>query len=175
MTKKIEFACVIALQLFLLCFSASGQGDGDIKTVTLEARVRTKESDNYTKAAFSFKHGVNGDEGRKLTRNNWDILYGNTPGSDGFDVSMVVDDCSRILDLGKHEWSDPLDLPQLSAYLEPSREPSVKALEGHMYLVHSKDQSSDHLSLFRVEQVTQGKSVTISWKLVSDFMSSTKP
>jgi hypothetical protein len=174
MMKKIEFVCVIALQLFLLCFSSFGQGNGDIKTVTLEARVSTKESDNYTKAAFSFKRGANGDEGRKLTRNNWDILYGNNPGRDGFDVSMVVDDCSRILDLGKHQWSELFDLPQLSAYLEPTREPSVKALEGHMYLVRSKDQSTDHLSLFRVEKVTQGKSVTISWKLVSDLMPSPK-
>ncbi|MGH9928803.1 MAG: hypothetical protein ACREA9_06185, partial [Pyrinomonadaceae bacterium] len=136
------------------------------QTVTLVARRKVDGYDNYAQAAFSFKYGVNGDESRKLTRNNWDILFGNAPDRDTFDVTMVMDDCSRIKDLGKLSWYDTFTVPSLEAYLEPSREPSVNAIAGHMYLVHSKDRDSDHYALLRVEVLQPLQSVTISWKLI---------
>ena len=134
--------------------------------VTLVARRKTDDSDNYTRAAFSFKHGVNGDEARRLTRNNWDILFGNSPDRDVFDVTMVVDDCSRIRDLGPLNWYDSFTVPSLDAYPKPTREPSVSAVAGHMYVVHSRDTDSDHYALFRVEALQPLQSVTISWKLI---------
>ena len=135
------------------------------KTVTLLARREVGGRDNYTEAAFSFKHGINGEEALKLTRNNWDILFDNNS-PDMFDVTMVVDDCSRIKDLGELSWFDTFEIPVLTPHPEPAREPGVKAIVGHMYLVHSKDTDSDHYALFRVEHLESRETVTISWKLI---------
>ena len=137
------------------------------QTVTLLARKKVGDVDNYTQAAFSFKHGVNGDAALRVTLNNWDLLFGNSPLPDAFDVTMVTDDCSRIKDLGALNWSDAFDVPALPAYPQPAREPSAKAIVGHMYVVHTKDRDNDHYALFRVESLEPGKNVTISWKLVA--------
>jgi hypothetical protein len=137
------------------------------RTVTLLKRATVEGYDNYRSAAFSFKHGTNGDAAEELTKNNWDVLFGNSPTPDAFDVTMVVDDCSRIKVLGKFEWSDVFDIPRLPAHEKHSREPSVPAVVGQMYLVHSKDTRDDHYSLFRVEALEPGKSVTISWKRIA--------
>lgn len=132
----------------------------------LVARRKTAENDNYVNAAFSFEFGVNGEEGKRVTRNDWDLLFGNTPSDDTFDVTMVTDDCSRILDLGEFTWDNDLEIPLLPAHDQPTREPSVKAFVGHMYLVHTKDRETDLYALFRVEELEPRKSVTISWKLI---------
>jgi hypothetical protein len=136
------------------------------RLATLVARRKIDGYDNYAKATFSFKFGLNGEEALSVTRNNWDVLFGNTRERDIFDVTMVTDDCSRIKDLGKLSWYDTFTVPSLDAYTEPTREPSVNAIEGHMYLVHSKDRDSDHYALFRVEALQPLQSVTISWKLL---------
>jgi hypothetical protein len=136
------------------------------QTATLAARRTIGGYDNYVLAAFSFKYGGNGPITRGLTRNNWDILFGNAPDQDTFDVTMVTDDRSRIKDLGEISWDDTFTVPSLDAYPKPTREPSVKAVAGHMYLVHSRDRDSDHYSLFRVEALQPLQSVTISWKLI---------
>ena len=136
------------------------------QTATLVARRTINGYDNYDLAAFSFKYGGNGPITRGLTRNNWDILCGNARDRDTFDVTMVTDDRSRIKDLGELSWYDTFTVPSLDAYPEPTREPSVNAVAGHMYLVHSKDRDSDHYALFRVETLQPLQSVTISWKLI---------
>jgi hypothetical protein len=147
--------------------SAFGQGNSAApQYISLAKRAKIGEKDNYTQAAFSFKYGINGDAALPTTRNNWDLLFGNSPTPDAFDVTMVTDDCSRIKDLGELNWTDNFDVPALPAYQEPTREPSVKAIVGHMYLVHNKDRDSDHYALFRVESLEPGVSVTISWKLI---------
>lgn len=135
------------------------------QAVTLVARRQRDGDDNYTRAAFSFKYGANGDSALKVTRNNWDVLFGNSPDADTFEVSMVVDDCSRIKDLGKLDWSDIVNVPVLRAHAVPTREPGVPALVGHIYEVHVKDRDNDHYALFRVESLVPKQSVTISWKL----------
>jgi len=137
------------------------------QNATLVARRIIDGYDNYDLAAFSFKYGGNGPVTRKLTRNNWDILFGNgARDQDNFDVTMVTDDRSRIKDLGELSWYDTFAVPSLDAYPEPTRDPSVKVVVGHMYLVHSKDRDSDHYALFRVETLQPLQSVTISWKLI---------
>ena len=163
------FPLAIACAVTLLCQSSVlAQGpSGEPQTVTLLARKKVDGVDNYTQAAFSFKHGVNGDAALAVTRNNWDLLFGNSPLPDAFDVTMVTDDCGRIRDLGALDWSDAFDVPALPAYPEPTREQSVKAIVGHMYVVHTKDRDNDHYALFRVESLEPGKRVTISWKLVA--------
>ena len=136
------------------------------QTVILLARKKVDDVDNYTQATFSFKYGVNGDAALGVTRNNWDLLFGNSPVPDAFDVTMVTDDCSRIKDLGALHWLDYFEVPALPAHPEPTREPSVKAIVNHMYLVHTKDRDSDHYALFRVEALEPGTSVTITWQLI---------
>jgi hypothetical protein len=133
---------------------------------TLVARRDVDGYDNYDLAAFSFKYGGNGPATRRLTRNNWDLLFGNAPDRDTFEVTMVTDDRSRIKDLGELSWYDTFGVPALDAYPEPTREPSVNAVVGHIYLVHSRDRDSDHYALFRVENLQPLQSVTISWKLI---------
>lgn len=168
--KQIHlFPLAMALAMvFLIEFNVCAQTLSiEPQTVTLLARKKADGVDNYTQAAFSFKFGGNGDAALTVTRNNWDLLFGNSPLPDAFDVTMVTDDCSRIKDLGELSWSDAFDVPALPAHLEPTREPSVKAIVGHLYVVHSKDTDSDHYALFRVEALEPGKSVTISWKLIT--------
>ena len=166
----ITFAMTFLAQSSVLSQTLNGKP----QKVTLLARATVEGVDNYSRAAFSFKHGANGDAALNVTRNNWDILFGNSPLPDAFDVSMVTDDRSRIKDLGVRNWSNAV-VPVLKAYPEPTREPSVKAIVGHMYVVHVKDRDNDHYALLRVESLKPGKSVTISWKLVASPESDARP
>jgi hypothetical protein len=161
------FSLAVTFALTVLCQSKAFAQSKEPQTVTLLAREKIGDVDNYTEAAFSFKYGINGKTALPVTRNNWDVLFGNSSLPDAFDVSMIVDDCSRIKDLGALKWSDNFDVPALPAYAQPTHEPSVKAIVGHMYVVHTKDRDNDHYSLFRVESLDPGKRVTISWKLIA--------
>ena len=163
----ISLAVVVILSGVAVDPTVSGQSRIEkLKTATLQARRTIDGRDNYVDAAFSFERGVNGEEGRKLTRNDWDLLFGNSPEGDTFDVTMVTNDYSRIKDLGELNWGAGYRVRPLPAYSTPTREPSVKAVAGHMYLVHTADQDSDLYALFRVEALEPGKSVTISWKII---------
>jgi hypothetical protein len=122
--------------------------------------------DNFVYATYSFKFGGNGPEIQNLCRNNWELLFGNNPLLDAFDVTMVTDDRSRIKDLGKYNWGERFEIPTLAAYEEPEREPSVQAREGHMYMVHARDTDTNLYALFRVEKLVAGESVEISWKVI---------
>jgi len=139
----------------------------EIKTGKLLKRQKENGVDNYAYAAYSFRFSGNGPEIQQLCHNNWELLFGNSPLSDAFDVTMVTDDRSRIKDLGRYTWGEKFDIPRLPAYEEPEREPSVKAIEWHMYLVHSRDADTDLYTLFRVEHLMTGESVEISWKLIA--------
>jgi hypothetical protein len=165
---KKQFGCLIAIGLLLIGIASARQqpADSEIKSATLVTRTKEKGVDNYPYATFSFALGGNGPDIQKLCRNNWDIIFGNSPLPDAFDVHLVTDDRSRIQDLGGFDWSDQFEVPTLDAYDEPKREPSVKAIEGHLYLVHSRDTNSDLYALFRVEKLEPGKSVDITWKTI---------
>jgi len=134
------------------------------RTATILARRVINDVDNYVNATFSFEHGMNGEAALVFTRNDWDIEFGNFV--DSFHVTMVVDDCSRIQDMGALNWTDSFEVPKLPAYPVPTRDPAVKAIVGHMYVVHTKDTETDLYALFRVEALDPGNSVTISWKSV---------
>jgi hypothetical protein len=136
------------------------------RQITLVARRIINDQDNYVDAAFSFEHGTNGEGALPLTRNDWDVLFGNHPDFDSFGVTMVVDDCSRIQDMGALNWTDTFQVPVLTAHPVPTIEPEVKAVVGHMYAVHTKDTETNLYALFRVESLQPGVSVTISWKSV---------
>ena len=140
---------------------------GKIKTAKLQSRATRNDVDNYVYATYSFQFGGNGPEIQRLCRNDWDLLFGNAATvPDGFDVSMAGDDRSRIKDLGRYDWGDKFAIPTLAAYEEPERSPSVRAVAGHIYLVHVRDTDSNHYVLFRVERLEPEKSVEISWKLI---------
>jgi hypothetical protein len=148
--------------------SMAGQNSNeDLKTGRLVKRKIENGVDNYASAAYSFRFGGNGPEIKNLCRNNWELLFGNSPMPDAFDVTMVADDRSRIRDLGKYNWGEKFEVPTLAAYEEPEREPSVKAIEGHMYLVHARDTDTNLYALFRVEKLVPGESVEISWKVIA--------
>lgn len=163
---------------FLLAFSSLALNvyaqtyDGNIKTNVLQSRRVIDGKDNYADATFSFEKGVNGEIARKITRNDWDLLFSAIRNQDGsvvrnlFGVTMVTDDCSRIKDLGEFDWSDDFVIPELPAYEKPTREKEVEAVVGHIYLVHTKDTETDLYALFRLEELKSGESATISWKLI---------
>jgi hypothetical protein len=156
------------------------------KTVTLFSRAKHQPNSNeYGKSAFSFNHGVRSDAGPRITRNNYELLYGSirlNGDSDWFSVTMVTDDRSRIKDLGELNWSDPFDVPYITASLQPNngiRLPAkaesfeqssngqvTRVVAGHMYVLHSKDSDTDLYTLFRVEKLVPSDEVTISWKVV---------
>jgi len=138
--------------------------------ITLLARAKYKD---YEKATFSFEHGVRDDPKLELTRNDWDLEYGN--GGDALGVTMVTDDRSRIKDLGAMRWSEIRRISELPAHPVPTREPVVPAVVGHMYLVHTRDSDSDFYALFRVEELVHGDRCTITWKLVPNPEPGTAP
>ena len=191
--KLRHHGLLLILALGIVTHSAKAQSrsnehwrDVEPKTVTLFSRAKYKDKfEDYGKSTFSFKYGVRSDIGRQITRNNYELQYGNISwngDSDWFTVTMVTDDCSRIKDLGELNWSDVFDVPYLPASVEPQkgiRMPSktetyeessngqvTKVVAGHIYVVHSKDSDSDFYTLFRVEKLVPSDKVRISWKVV---------
>src|ERR1700742_2630455 len=140
-TMKKSVRCLgLVVIVLACCISITAQSPNEgIKTGKLLKRQIQNGVDNYAYATYSFKFAGNGPEIQQLCRNDWDLLFGNSPTEDAFDVSMAGDDRSRIKDLGRYNWGDKLYIPTLSAYEEPEREPSVKAVVGHIYLVHTRD------------------------------------
>jgi hypothetical protein len=81
-------------------------------------------AEGYGKSAFSFRYGVRSDVAREITRNNYELEYGQIDwnhDSDWFTVTMTTDDCSRSKDLGEWNWSEVFDVPFLPASLSPPR------------------------------------------------------
>lgn len=126
--------------------------------VTLYSR---RKYDDYMKATFSFKHGIRDDPGLKLTRNQWDLLFDN--GDGGFSVGMTQEDRSRIVDLGEMAWAGLRAVPVVTALPQGARAGSVPAEQGHMYVVHTRNNTTDLYSVFRVEWLEAGDQCVISW------------
>lgn len=150
----------------------------------LLSQIRHKD---FAKANFNFGLGVRGDSESPDTRNVYDVRYGGISldgDNDWLDVSISHGSRSQIKDLGELNWSDVYDIPFLHANPVPHSggmslsynsgklikvSPEgvlVKAVIGHMYLVHSKDKDRDLYVMFRVEAVKPGDECTITWKLV---------
>lgn len=156
------FLVVACAAIMLGTLEACNRANSEPQTVTLLSRDKYND---YERACFSFEHGINGKEAIEITQNDWDVQFGN--GEDFFHVTMVTDDRSRIKDLGELNWSGDFEVPVLPAHPDPQiREPSVAAVVGHMYVVHTKDTETDLYALFRVESLQPGDKVTISWKVV---------
>jgi hypothetical protein len=142
---------------------------------------------DFAKANFNFELGVRGDSESPLTRNVYDVRYGGISldgDNDWLDVPIAHGSRSQIKDLGELSWSDVYDIPFLHANPVPHSggmsmsynsgklvkvSPEgvlVKAVVGHMYLVHSKDGDRDLYVMFRIEAVKPGDECTITWKIV---------
>lgn len=146
----------------------------------------------YEQSVFSFQFGVNGEAGRKLAHNRWNLLYGSlnlNHDSDYFQVRGGRDDCSRIIDLGEKRWDEIdekviLDDNPMSEKLIPCSAMTqlvpprsgqnindlnahvAKALKGHLYLVHNLERETNLYTLFRVDELVPSDSCTISWKVI---------
>jgi hypothetical protein len=120
---------------------------------------------SYDKATFSFEFGIRDDPTVSIG-NDWDLQFGSVPLH--FHVTMVSDDRSRIVDLGSKKMDEiaVADLEELPANPFPRRE-FVRAIEGHVYLVHTVDRNTDLYALFRVNKLNADDSCEISWKRVS--------
>ena len=126
-------------------------------TVTLLSRAKYND---YEKATFSFEHGIRDDPGLHRTRNDWELEFGN--GGDSFNVLMVNDDRSVIVDLGAKGLDDITELPAFPAW-KANVTTRAGAVEGHAYAVHTRDGDSDSFSLFRVAKLVPGDQCTIEW------------
>ena len=156
---------VLACPCFLSC-SATPRAEQDLAEESINGPVRLlgrSMHQDYEKSTFSLELGIRDDPDNLRTKNDWDIQYGN--GGSTFHVTMVTDDRSRIIDLGAKQWHelDFRSLPVLPAHPEPTREPEVPTVLGHIYMVHTVDSESDSYGLFRVEGVDHGDWVDISW------------
>ncbi len=107
------------------------------------------------RATFSFEHGIRDDPHSLITRNDWDLQFNGGQ----FYVNMAKDDRSRIVDLGAKKFSEITELPAAAA--EDCKR--VRAVEGHLYLVHTKDTDTDQIALFRVRRSIAGDLVEIEW------------
>jgi hypothetical protein len=64
---------------------------------------------------------------------------------------------------------DPVELGQpspLRINTKPGIPMYVKAVAGHMYVIHVVDDENDFYALFRVDQLIRGDSCVVSWKLI---------
>src|SRR6266850_2858332 len=153
--------------------------------VTLFSRI-TQGGRDDPRSAFNF-YGVRGDDkqGLRVTHNSIHLLYGNISidrDTDWFDLTTGGDDSSRIKDLGEMQWADVSDAPFLPANPRSSRgfrlpgkgmsfEQSsdgqiTRAVAGHMYVVHIRNNGAEFYAMFRVDSLDPSKRCTISWRVM---------
>jgi len=166
MIEVILLGCLLAdgplekLDALVDGLAARQQGTGAPKVAGLLARefaTREEVPDPYVVSTFSFEFGTRDDV--QLVRNDWDLAFGN--GENTFDVRMVVDDRSRIFDLGAVDLGTA---PLPDAAVKPDDGKPVEAVKGHVYLVHTVDFDTDLWTRFRVLEIEPMKWVTFEWQ-----------
>jgi len=183
----------ILLVVCICTLSVASQNKISAQTVTLHAPLANNH--NFSRSFFDFERGERG------TKDKWDLLYGSMRIGEDFDwfsASQATDNRSLIRDLGELNWNDTYGVPVIEPLpkLEEGKSRGftvdssgdtgkawaksngifVKAVVGHLYVMHVKDSDSDFYVLFRVESIERGESCTISWKLTDapDKLSSGK-
>lgn len=165
---------------------AQQSNDSDVEP-KLASLLSQKKHEDFAKATFNFKLGVRGDSDSPSTRNVYDLRYGGysyNQDSDWFEVPIAHGSSSQIIDLGALNWTDIYDTPFLYADPVPhdgKRTESyqngklikstpentlVKAIVGHIYLLHAKGTDRDFYVMFRVGSLKSGDEVTVFWKIV---------
>jgi len=160
--KPRRMGAPLACLLLAACASAPARWATPLQEGELLSRSKYGD---YEKATYSFEHGLRDDPDLSITRNDWDLQFGN--GGDVFSVTMVTDDRSRIVDLGPATW-DELDrmlLPRLAPHADPEeREPDVAVVAGHVYLVRTVDSGTDQTAVLLVEELVPGDKVRFTWR-----------
>jgi hypothetical protein len=185
---QLSFALFALIMTSILCMAQAQEPvrrEAVAHQVTLLSQIKHQD---FAKANYNFKLGVRGDSETPPTRNIYDVRYGGSAldgDDDWLDVPINQGSRSQIKDLGALEWFNVYDVPILYAspvahtgemslsydngkLLKVSPEGTiVKAIVGHMYLVHSKYEGNDLYAMFRVEAIKLDEGeCTISWKLV---------
>jgi hypothetical protein len=91
------------------------------------------------------------------------------PISPGFDVNAIWDPGPNILQPrpSQPQQVKPAAQPKPKNDGVPKIDPLfVKAVVGHMYVIHIVDETRDFYALFRVEALERGDYCTVSWRLV---------
>ena len=191
MNTKLAWLIPVLLLAILICgigHSTVAQQlndpDSEPRSATLLSHIAHND---FAKSNFNFKLGVRGDSTSPPTGNIYDIRYGGISydgDSDWIDVPIAHGSRSKIIDMGALDWAEVFDVPILYPNPEPydggrrssfsngrllSSSPEntmVKAVVGHMYLLHTKDKERDLYVMFRVESLKPRDEVTITWKVV---------
>lgn len=180
--------CICFSILFVFCFAGGIAASRiDEPTITLYT-PNIKGTDGYDegRSCFNFQRGARKDSVNK----EWHLAYGfaNLGGEDFLLVRLGNEERSVFKDLGSFAWSDSFEIPALTPLpkLEKGQQrvntidtsggkfkewqetnnTHVKAVIGHMYLTHIKNEHEDFYALFRIESLEQKEQCKISWKLV---------
>ena len=92
------------------------------------------------------------------------------PGANGADANSAGADFRGEKSPGDMP-GPPNAIPEASTPAARPRKPKVdpmfvKAIAGHMYVIHIVDDSRDFYGLFRVEALERGDNCTVSWKII---------
>ena len=138
---------------------------------TQEVLLSRRKFRNYEQSTFSFRHGVRDDPDRKLTHNNWDLLFGNGPVFDTLDVRMVSDDKSIIMDLGESTWAALGKRKRV----EHGFGTQVTADHKHIYFLRTEDTEGLYFSFVRVAAIRPGFACLIEWVSLQNRVLKTSP
>ena len=188
---RVKYSSCIVAAVMVIAYAGnslkaqqSGAAISSLPTVTLLASAKQND---WRVAVVNFSIGVRGDSKDPQTNNYYDLRYGGRSENgdmDWFEVSTGEHSWSQIKDLGAADWSDIHEVPVLFASVIPhnngmseiyragkvvQRSPEgvlVKAISGHIYLLHSKHDKVDFYVLLRIEEMKPSDECTISWKIV---------
>ena len=188
--ERCCFRLAIACLALVVCASHQARAQEEdlsaspAKTATLFSQI---EHHDFDRASFSFELGVLGDEKLPERRAYYDLRFGGVrldSHAHWFDVGSRRATRSQLKDLGELTWSEVYHVPVLFANAVPHdgmtsykydhgkvveispANINVKAIAGHMYVMHVKDKKADFYVMFRVESVKPEGECTISWKRV---------
>ena len=185
--KAEQFSFFIFALLLVATRASAPETDPNripFQTVILFSHAQQKD---YEKSIFNFEYGVRGDTDSPTRGKRFDIRYGGISenGDDHWlDIVHRRGAQSMIRDLGEMNWSEVYYVPVLFASPTPHtgevthsyngggtvkispEEVIVKAVAGHMYLMHVKDHQTDYYVMFRIEAIDPKGECSLSWKHV---------
>ena len=135
------------------------QLDGQLREHTLLSR---RLHGDYEKSTLSIEFGVRDDPRNAVTKNDWQLQFGNGSNGDEFTAEMVQDDRAAMINLGRAHWRD-LDMSQLPVLPPDAQRTQLTAMPEHIYLLRATDTNSDVYALIRVESMQRGQ-CTVAWK-----------
>jgi hypothetical protein len=136
-------------------------------TTTLYSR---RTYDDYEEATLSMEHATARDH--DVVGNDWDLLFdnGGPTEHDLFEVNMVTDDRSWIIDLGD------ISLDEVPANPDPDEydrgywgyHDAIEVHAGHLYVVRTMDDDTRQIALVGVKAHTLHQEVVLVWQVSPD-------